>query len=166
MRPNTVFGRGDVCGVGDDVGMRRIEHARCRIDEIAALGDGQRDDADRRIGKLRDDGAGIARHQEVDHDAGHARLHVAAVLLDHGGQPVLLLELLAADLLAVEHAGADQRPVMVAAGVEEVVEIDRLMRAMEIADAEMQDAGAQGAALVGGRGHVAGKFAKRCWTTV
>ena len=30
---------------------------------------------------------------------------------------------------------------MIAAGIEEVVEIDGLMGAMEIADAEMQDAG-------------------------
>ena len=51
---------------------------------------------------------------------------------------------LAADLLAVEHAGADQRPVMVVPGIEEVVEIDGLVRAMEIADAEMHDAGAAG----------------------
>ena len=69
-------------------------------------------------------------------------LHMAAVLLDHGGQPVLLLELVAADLLALEHAGADDRPVMAVAGIEQVVEIDRLVRAMEIADAEMHDAGA------------------------
>ena len=52
-------------------------------------------------------------------------------------------EFFAAALLAVEHAGADHRPVVVAAGVEQVVEIDRLMRAMEIADAEMHDAGLQ-----------------------
>ena len=116
---------------------------RGRVDEVAALGDGQRDDADRRIGQPFDDGSGIAGHQEVDHDAGDARAHVAAVLLDHGGQPVLLLELVAADLLAVEHAGPDDRPVMVVAGVEQIVEIDRLMRAMEIADAEMHDAAVQ-----------------------
>ena len=36
---------------------------------------------------------------------------------------------------------------MVAAGVEKIVEIDRLMRAMEIADAEMHDAGAKVGAL-------------------
>ena len=47
----------------------------------------------------------------------------------------------AADLLAVEHAGADDRPVVVAAGIEQLVEIDGLMGAVEIADAEMQDAG-------------------------
>ena len=32
------------------------------------------------------------------------------------------------------------RPVVVAAGVEQIVEIDRLMGAVEIADAEMHDA--------------------------
>ena len=42
----------------------------------------------------------------------------------------------------VAHARSDDRPVVIAAGVEEIVEIDRLMRAMKIADAEMNDAGA------------------------
>ena len=46
--------------------------------------------------------------------------------------------------VAVEHAGADERPVVVAPGIEQVVEIDRLMGAVEIADAEMHDAGASG----------------------
>ena len=67
----------------------------------------------------------------------------------------------AADLLAVEHAGADQRPVMIAAGVEEVVEIDGLMGAVEIADAEMQDAGAQIGAPVAGPATLLGKLAER-----
>ena len=74
--------------------------------------------------------------------------HVAGVLLDHGGQPILLLELLAAGLLAVEDAGADDRPVVVEPGIEQVVEIDRLMRAVEVADAEMQDAGLERGAIV------------------
>ena len=92
--------------------------------------------------------AAIPGHQEIDHDAGDAGLPVAGVLLDDGGQPVLFLELLPSDLLAVEHAGADDRPVMTGAGVEQIVEIDRLVRAMEIADAEMHDAGRQRGAIV------------------
>ena len=60
-----------------------------------------------------DHGGAVARREEIDHRAGDARLHVAGVLLDHGRQPVLAFEAVAARLLAVEHAGADHRPVMV-----------------------------------------------------
>ena len=135
--------------VGDDVGMRRVESSGRRVDEIAALGDGHRDDADPRVGELVDDGLRVAGRQEVDHHAGDARLPVAGVLLDHGGQPVLRLEPGAAGLLALEHTGADQRPVMPLARVEQVVEIDRLVRAVEIADAEMHDARFQRSAVIG-----------------
>ncbi len=146
--------------VGDDVGMPGVELARRRIDEIAALGDGQRDDADRRIGKSFDDGGGLAGRQEVDHHAGDVRLPVARILLDHRGQPVLLLQLLAACLLALEHAGADDRPVMSVARVEQIVEIDRLMRAVEIADAEMQDAGLEVVARIFRHGDAVGSFSR------
>src|SRR5690606_5070418 len=40
------FRRCEVCGVVGDVGMGRIEFLGCRVDVVAALGDGQRDDAD------------------------------------------------------------------------------------------------------------------------
>ena len=92
--------------------------------------------------------ARVAGHQVIDHRAGDARLHVPAVLLDHRGQPVLFGQLLAAGLFALEDAGADQRPVMIVSRIEQFVEIDRLMRAMEIADAEMQEAGLQLGAVV------------------
>ena len=41
-------------------------------------------------------------------------------------------------------------PVVVAAGIEQVVEIGRLMGTVKIADAEMQDAGRQSRAVVTG----------------
>ncbi len=63
------------------------------------------------------------------------------LLLDHGGQPVLSLQLLAHGLVGWPHARADQRPVVIEPEVEQVIEIDGLMRAMEIADAEMHDTG-------------------------
>ncbi len=134
--------------VGNDVGVGRIEHARSRIDEIAAFGDGQRDDADRRVGKPFDDRRRIAGHQEIDHGTGDAGAHMAGILLDHGGQPVLLGKLAATDLLGLEDAGADQRPVVADARIEQIVEIDGLVRAMEIADAEMHDAGLERRAIV------------------
>ena len=51
-------------------------------------------------------------------------------------------ELLAHVDVGVAHARADERPVVVVAGVEQVVEIDRLMGAVEVADADVEDAGA------------------------
>ena len=128
--------------------MGRIEDAGGRVDEVATFGDGQRNDLDGRVGKPFDDACRIARHQEVDHRAGDAGAHMAAVLLDDRGQPVLLFQLAAADLLAFEHAGADQRPVMADARIEQVVEIDGLVRAVEIADAEMHDAGFECRAVI------------------
>ena len=141
ISPNTVFGAADIPGVGHDVGMSRVEFPGRRVDEIAAFGDGQRHDADRRICKLLDDISRVARRQKIDHHAGDARLPVPGILLDDGRQPVLLLKLRAARFFAIEYARADDRPVMPFARIEQIVEIDRLVRAMEIADAEMQDAG-------------------------
>ncbi len=73
--------------------------------------------------------------------------HVIGLLLDHGGQPILRLQLLAHGFVGLAHAGADERPVVVEADVEQVVEIDGLVGAMEIADAEMHDAGGEIGAL-------------------
>ena len=53
------------------------------------------------------------------------------------------LELLVDRHVGIAHPGADDRPVMIAAGVEEIVEIDCLVRAVKIADAKMNDAGAK-----------------------
>ena len=77
-------------------------------------------------------------------------------LLDHGGQPVLRHQLLAHGLVGLADAGADQGPVMIGAGGEEVVEIDGLMGAVEVADAEMDDAGGEGAPVIGGDGRRSG----------
>ena len=44
------FRRGEIGGVGGDIGVGGIEALGGRIDVVAALGDGQRDDADGGIG--------------------------------------------------------------------------------------------------------------------
>ena len=144
-------------GVGGDVGMPGVECARGRVDEIAALGDGQRDDADGRIGEPFDGRGGVARHDVVDHRADDACRAVSGVLLDDGGQPVLRGQPVAPGPLALEDAGADDRPVAVHAAVEQRIEIDRLVRAVEIANAEMQDAGRQVGARIDRRSHGVGQ---------
>ena len=62
-------------------------------------------------------------------------------LFDDSGQPILRLEFLPHVLVGNAHAGPDQGPVAVDPQIEQRVEIDRLVGAMEIADAEMDDAG-------------------------
>src|SRR6185437_10301000 len=50
--------------------------------------------------------------------------------------------------IRIPHPRPYDRPVMIAAGVEEIVEIDRLVGAVKIADADMNDAGAKVAASI------------------
>jgi hypothetical protein len=78
--------------------------------------------------------------RKVDHRAGDAGDHVGCILLDHGRQEVLRGEAcrrrpLGGSTPAPTIAQSWSRPE-----IEQVVEIDRLMRAMKIADAEMHDA--------------------------
>ncbi len=63
------------------------------------------------------------------------------LLLDDGRQPVLRLELFPHVDVGLAHAGADDRPIAIDPGIEQVVEIDRLMGAVKVADADMEDAG-------------------------
>ena len=85
---------------------------------------------------------GVARLEEIDHRAGDARVACASASCSTTVvSQSCAFSFSRAWLLGSRHPGADQRPVVVAAGVEQVVEIDRLMRAMKIADAEMHDAG-------------------------
>ena len=137
-------------GVVDDLRMVRVEGAGRRIDAVAALGDGQRHDPQSRIVERGDDGAAVlADRHEIHHGAADARPLGAGFELDHRGQPALGFERAAHLPVVRPHPGAEERPVEVAAGVEQVVEIDGLMRPVEIADPDMQDAGAQPRPVVG-----------------
>jgi hypothetical protein len=79
-------------------------------------------------------------------------LDCVGFLLDHGGQPILRHQLLAHGFVGIAHAGADKGPVVTGAGGEQIVQVDGLMSAMEVADAEMDDPGGEGASVVGGNG--------------
>ena len=143
IRPKAVFGASDILRVGDDVGMGGIEILRRRRDVIAALGDRQRDDADLGPGERVEHRGDIAGLDEIDHRAGDARTSVVSAscsttVVSQSCSPSFSRIV----HVGVAHAGADDRPIVVAAGVEQIVEIDRLMRAMKIADADMNDAGA------------------------
>ena len=116
IRPKTVFGLVGIGGVGDDVRMRRIELAGGRVDEIAALGDGQRDDADRRIGEPCDDRRRCRRasRKSIIAPVTRACMWPASCSTTVVSQSCAL-SIVAARLLALEDAGADERPVVVEA---------------------------------------------------
>ena len=75
MRPKTRPGRVGVAEVVRDVGRVEAELARALVDIVAALGDRQRDDADRGVGQPGHGGRRVARAKEVvDERADDARL--------------------------------------------------------------------------------------------
>ena len=148
-----------VLRVGDDRRMGRIELA-VRINEIAALGHRQGDDPDRRIGELFDDRRRVAHRQHVDHRAGHPGAGAGIVLLDDGGQVILPRQPVAHGLVGGHDAGAEDREIVPLPHLEQGVEIDRLMGPMEIADAEMHDAGTQARAVVARHRGLAGDVGK------
>ena len=97
----------------------------------------------------------------IDHRRGDAGGREIGFLLHDGGQPVLRRQIRAHAVIGLPHTGADQSPVMVEAEIEQIVEIDRLMGAMEIADAEMHDASPERAGIIGRHGGRLSQFLER-----
>ena len=87
--------------------------------------------------------SGLAGGHEIHHRTGHAGPARIRPLLDHRREPILRHQRIAHGTVGSADAGADDRPVMVAARIEEPIQIDRLMAAMEVADTDMQDAAAE-----------------------
>ena len=94
---------------------------------------------------------------EVDHRPGDPRRGPVGAPIDHRRQPVLRRQ--QAPLLGVVglDPGADDRPVEIAALLEEPVQVDHLVGAMEVADADVKDARTQRRPLVAGAGDAAGQ---------
>ncbi len=131
--------------------MGGVESAGVGVHEVAALGDRQRNDADGGVGHLCEDGVGID-FAEVDHRAGDARRQTLGVQLHDSREPVLRRQRSAAGGVERLDARADDGPVVPGSGREQAVEIDGHMRAVKVADADVQDAGRQvGAGVSGGR---------------
>lgn len=112
---------------------------RCRIDVVATFGDREGDDTDRGVRELCDDGLAIAHWQEVYHRGGDPRWGDLLDLLNDSGQVVLGREPAAQICIAFANAGAKDRPFPIEAKVEEVIEIDSLVCALEIPHAEVHD---------------------------
>ena len=140
-----------VGGIGGNRRVGRIEPV-LGVEEIAALGDRHRHDADIGRGHTRDGGGGIGGLHEVDHRADDMGFTAVGLLLDQGGEPVLRGQHITAPALAFQHPCPDNGPIAAEAPVEQPVEIHRLVRPVKIAHPEMQDAGRQLAAGVAGNG--------------
>ena len=120
---------------------------------IPAFGDGQRDDAQVRAGQQREHLVGLLRREQVvELGADHA--HAGFALRRRGGKRIqailcaVLFGLLPAPLAAGQ-TYADDAPVLLAGQGETAVDVEGLMRAMEIPYAEMRDATLESAAVVG-----------------
>ena len=97
-----------------DVGMGGVEAAIGRVDVIAALGHGQRHDADRRVGHLADQrGVALLDRDIADHRACYLRRLARRVQFDQRRQAILRQHLLALNRIGGAHARADDRPVEV-----------------------------------------------------
>ncbi len=128
---------GGIGSIGCNRGMSRIEVA-IRIDEIAAFRDRHRDDSDFRIGERFDYRRGLADRQDINHRRRDTCGRPVVVLLHDGRQEILGGEFLTHRLVGRQDARTDDPPVMVESFVEQVVQVDGLVRAVKIADAEMQ----------------------------
>ena len=150
-------GRGTV---GRDGRVRGVE-TPIGIKEIAAFGDGQRHDADRRIGHGRHQRGPVAGRDIVDHRSGHLRGAAVGLLRDHGGEEILRGEHLAPLGIIRHHAGAHDGPVVPLPRRKQPVQIPRLMRAVEVAQADVQNAGAQVGTGIAGAADALGKPVER-----
>ncbi len=127
-------------GIRKDRRMRGIEPARRGVDEIAPFRDRQRDDADRRIGKPRDQAGPVLRREIVDHHTRDARRRAAGILLNDGREPILPRKALAHGGVMRCDPSPNDREITAEALVEQVIQIHRHMGAVEIADTDMEDA--------------------------
>ena len=130
--------------------MRRVEGLGRGVDVVPALGHRQRDDPNRGIGHPADEGGVplLDRHV-VDHRAGHLCRRAGRIELDQRRQAVLPQELVALRRIVRTDPGADDRPVVVEAELEQPVQVPGLVRAVEVAEPDMDDSGGQGRAVIG-----------------
>lgn len=141
--------------------MSRVELAGS-VDEISTFRNRQRYDPGGRIRKLGRDHLRITDRQDVDHRPGHPCRRLVVVLFDDGRQEVLRGKLFAHDRIGRQDAGPDDRPIMILALVEQVVEIYGLMRPVEVADAEVDDTRCERRSLIGRDGSRLCDLGKRC----
>ncbi len=151
-----------VGGVMDDIGMGRIEGFGDRIDIVAAFGHGEGHDADIGLRHARDErGVTCDDRDVVDHRACDFGTAARGRQFDQGRHVVLRGQFLALRFVIGADARADNGPVLRQPILHKAVEVPRLVGAVEIAKADMDDAGCQGAAVIGGTQDTFGQSVKR-----
>ena len=130
-------------------GCAKIELPGRRIVAVALLGDGQRHDVHGGIGDAREHAVALgAEKQRLAHRADHARTRPRRALLEHRVEAILRRERVRRARRLEAHAA--DAPVRIAR--EHAVGVDRLVRAVERAEPEMDDADAtRGDVVVGTR---------------
>ena len=142
----------------DDVGMREIERAGRGVVAVALLGHGQRDDVDARIGDAPHQRRRVGSGEErLAHRADHAQRDAILRARDHAVKPVLGRERRGGARRL--HRNAEDAPARI--GRQHAVGEHRLMRAVECAEAQVDDADADRTRIVGGALDVPGKSGQR-----
>ncbi len=136
--------------------LRQVGHelAVAVVDAVAAFGDGQRDDADLRIGEFVDQCLGaVFSQQHVIDRADHPDFGVIGVTqFVQGEQVVLAGQVIPGTAILGPQAHAADGPVQIGAGIHQRVGVIGLVRPVETADADVGDALADVAHRVGGQG--------------
>src|SRR5665648_1065003 len=135
-----------------DNGRRRIELAERGVEAVPPLRERQRDDAYGRSGQPRDDQLGVVRSEEVVHDRpDHPRVPGPVRVLDHDGvQVVLGAQGVGHRAVLRQHADAADGPVVRDSLRHQVVEVDRLVGAVEAAHPDVHDSRRQAGSVVPG----------------
>ena len=85
---------------------------------------------------------------EVGHCAGDPSMIGSRLKLHHRCEPILVLQRLSHRSIAWADACADEGPVKVLPGIEEFIQVHRLVSAMKIADADVENAGSEVCAII------------------
>ncbi len=140
-------------GICHNIRMSRIKGLAGRIDIITTFSDRHGNNASR--GRCEIDHQSLSPFfgrygYIIDHGSGNPCLRIIGFLFDNCGKPVLRLERVPHGIITATHTSADQRPIVPLTHSEQIVQIDSLVSAMKIADAEMHDARFQTGWIVAG----------------
>ena len=132
-----------VFGIMANVRMGPVEAARCRVNEIAAFGDGHRDNPDPWVGNGLNQGCIIGIDWNiVDHRPDNfGSPAMIRVKLDKRGQAILRQQGLTHCPVIFHDAGTDDSPVMGTATLHQAMHIPGKMRPVEIPDTDMDNSG-------------------------
>ncbi len=142
-----------------DEGVVGVEALGSAVEAVAVFGDGEADDADRRVlGGAEQVGGGVAGEDGAGEGADHRAGFAGGVAFDQGVEGVLRGQGVVHPGIGGEKAGAEDAPLGGGAvGLHEVVGVAGHVGAVEVAKAEMDDAGADGGRVVGWGGGAVGQ---------